>query len=428
MAIFALFAHVDVPAAPLALVELEGPIGPASSAQVSAARDRAVAMGASAIVLRLDTPGGLDSSMRDIVKTVLSSPLPFVCWVGPSGARAASAGTFILYACPLAAMAPGTNLGAATPVALGGKSTKAPDAGETKAVNDAVAYIRSLAERYGRNAEWAEQAVRGGASLSATSALESKVIDLIAANTDELLDKVDGRAVQTATGSVNLSTAGSRLERVEPGWRLELLAVLSNPTVAYLLLLVGIYGLLLEGYSPGAILPGVVGAISLLLAAYALQMLPVNYAGLGLIALGVAMLVGEAFAPSFGLLGLGGIVAFVFGSVLLMDTGVPGYQIHMGVILGLAVAAAAALGALVWLLARSRAARIVTGGEALVGGIVFALEPIEAEGWAEINGERWRVRSRAPLLPGQRARVLSRDGLLLHIEPEDSPPAQQRSR
>ena len=424
MAIFALIAHVDVTAAPLALVELEGPIGPASSAQVSAARDRAVAMGASAIVLRLDTPGGLDSSMRDIVKTVLSSPLPFVCWVGPSGARAASAGTFILYACPLAAMAPGTNLGAATPVALGGKRPKTPDAGETKAVNDAVAYIRSLAERYGRNADWAEQAVRGGASLSAASALESKVIDLIAANTDELLQKVDGRPVQTATGTVNLATAGSNLERVEPGWRLELLAVLSNPTVAYLLLLVGIYGLLLEGYSPGAILPGVVGAISLLLAAYALQMLPVNYAGLALIALGVAMLVGEAFAPSFGLLGLGGIVAFVFGSVLLMDTGVPGYQIHVGVILGLAVAAAAALGALVWLLARSRAARVVTGGEALVGTVVFALEPIDAEGWAEVNGERWRVRSRAPLLPGQRARVLSRDGLVLHIEPEDSPPAQ----
>ncbi|HET9865075.1 MAG TPA: nodulation protein NfeD [Steroidobacteraceae bacterium] len=421
-------------AGPVALIEIDGPIGPASSSQVSAARERAAAMGASAIVLRLDTPGGLDGSMRDIVKDILSSPVPFVCWVGPAGARAASAGTYILYACSLAAMAPGTNLGAATPVPLGGSwpasrgseaQSRPTDAGERKAVNDAVAYLRSLAERRGRNADWAEDAVRTGASLSATQALERHVIDEMAPAIDELLRKIDGRTVDTPRGAVTLATAGAELRRLEPGWRLELLAVLSNPTVAYLLLLVGIYGLLLEGYNPGAILPGVVGAISLLLAGYALQMLPVNYAGLALIVLGVGMLVGEAFAPSFGLLGIGGIVAFVFGSVLLMDTGVPGYEVNLGVIAGIAVSAVAMLAVLLMLFRRARRARIATGAEALLGASVLALEPIETEGWAEFQGERWRVRSTAPLRTGERARVLARDGLILEVEPDASAPATQ---
>lgn len=412
----------------VALVEIDGPIGPAIASHVAEARDRAEKAGAAALVLRLDTPGGLDSAMRDIVKSILASPLPVICWVGPSGARAASAGTYILYACGVAAMAPGTNLGAATPIALGGPrpgpqgtddKPRTADPGEIKAVNDAVAYIRSLAQRHGRNADWAEEAVRGGASLSASEALGKQVIDVMAPDIDALLNTLDGRAVPTARGDVTLAVAGATVERLEPGWRLELLAVLGNPTVAYLLMLVGIYGLLLEGYNPGAILPGVVGAISLLLAAYALQMLPVNYAGLALIVLGVGMLVGEAFSPSFGLLGLGGIAAFVFGSILLMDTGVPGYQVNLGVIAAMALCGVALLAVLLWLLHRARHARVATGAEALVGATVSALEPIEGEGWAEFQGEHWRVRSATPLQPGQRARVRSRDGLILHVEPED---------
>jgi membrane-bound serine protease (ClpP class) len=430
-------------AAQVALIELDGPIGPASSSYVAQARAQAVDQGAAVIVLRLDTPGGLDVAMRDIVKTILASPVPVICWVGPGGARAASAGTYVLYACHVAAMAPGTNLGAATPIPLGGSwpspkqrddtpagandkavtpeksAPEYPDAAQTKTVNDAVAYLRSLAEQRGRNADWAEEAVRGGASLSAQAALQRQVIDLLATDVDDLLRKCDGRAVQLASGTVNLSIGKYELRRLAPGWRLELLAVIGNPTVAYLLLLVGIYGLLLEGYHPGAILPGVVGAISLLLAAYALQMLPVNYAGLALILLGIAMVVAETFTPTFGLLGLGGIVAFVFGSVLLMDTDVPGYRINLGVIAGIAFSSATLFSALLWLLWRARHARVVTGGEALIGATVCALETIETEGWAEIRGERWRVNSTKPLRTGQQARVLAREGLTLRVEPQE---------
>ena len=435
---WALFVPLLALARPVALIEIDGPIGPASASHVSEALGRADEMLASAVVLRLDTPGGLDTAMRDIVKSILASRIPVLCWVGPDGARAASAGTYILYSCAVAAMAPGTNLGAATPVSLAGdRSTPAGRAGESgsgsaaerKAVNDAVAYIRSLAQRHGRNAEWAEQAVRAGASISAQEALERRVIDQIASSVADLLRQVDGREVRTPRGAENLVTAGAELRRLEPGWRLDLLGVLSNPTVAYLLLLVGIYGLLLEGYNPGAILPGVVGAISLLLAAYALQMLPVNYAGLALIVLGVAMLVAETFAPSFGLLGIGGIVAFVIGSVLMMDTDVPGYQVNRGVIAGISISAIGLLAALMWLLLRARRSRVATGAEALLQASVLALEPIEKEGWAELHGERWRVRSTSPLQPGQRARVVSREGLVLHVEPESSPPgAHQPSR
>jgi membrane-bound serine protease (ClpP class) len=422
----------------VALIELAGPIGPASSGYVAEARDRAVAAGAEAIVLRIDTPGGLDAAMRDIVKSILSSPVPVIGWVGPGGARAASAGTFIMYACPLGAMAPGTNLGAATPIPIGGSwptvNPGDPDAGQdapaapaasqdaagTKAVNDAVAYIRSLAEKYGRNADWAERAVREGASLTASAALEQRVIELMATDLDDLLRQADGRTVLTASGAVTLSTADHQIKRIVPGWRFELLAVLSNPTIAYLLLLVGIYGLLLEGFHPGAILPGVVGAISLLLAAYALHLLPVNYAGLALIILGVAMLVIESVTPSFGLLGLGGIIAFVLGSIFMMNTDVPGFQVNLGVIAGIAFSAAILLATLLWLVWRARRAQVVTGGEALVGTTVRALEAIDGEGWVEFRGERWRVRSTRPLRAGQSGRVLAREGLTLQIEPLES--------
>ncbi|WP_211242966.1 NfeD family protein [Sinimarinibacterium sp. CAU 1509] len=441
----------------VAEISIEGAIGPATSAHVEKAMTQAQDSGATAIVLRIDTPGGLDSAMRDIIKRVLASPVPVIGWVGPSGARAASAGTYILYATHIAAMAPATNLGAATPIPVGGSwplpdsatpasprdndperkpdaasaadeaTTSDPSTGETravprdaattKAINDAVAYIRGLAEQRGRNADWAESAVRNGASLSAQQALNEQVIDLVADDVHTLLRAVDGRTVSTATGEQTLQTADLRVETLEPDWRIKLLATLTNPTVAYMLMLIGIYGLLLEGYHPGAILPGVTGGISLLLALYAFQLLPVNYVGLALMALGVALMVTETMAPSFGVLGIGGTVAFVLGSVLLMDVDVPGYGINVGVIVGIAVSAAVVMALTLYLLWRARHARVVTGGEAMLGETVDVLEFADGEGWGEIGGERWHICAQHTLHPGQRARVTGRHGLRLDVEP-----------
>ena len=421
-----------------ALLEIEGPIGPATSGYFEKAQAKAIAAGVDVIVLRLDTPGGLDSAMRGIIKNILASPVPVVAWVGPGGARAASAGTYILYASQVAAMAPATNLGAATPIPVSGSwpspketrpedaakaadekaAPKAPlDASEMKAVNDAVAYIRGLAEKRGRNADWAEQAVRSAASLSAEQALKLRVVDLLADDVPDLLRKIDGRSVQGPAGPLTLHTAGASVERFAPDWRMRLLAVLTNPTIAYALLLVGIYGLLLEGYHPGAILPGVVGGIALLLALYAFQMLPVNYAGLALILLGVALLVAETYATTFGALGFGGIVAFVLGSILLMDTDVPGFGINLGVISGIALCAALLLALMLLLIWRARRAPVVTGSSALIGQTAEVLEPFSGEGWARVMGERWRVRCGVPLAAGALARVTHMEGLLLTIEP-----------
>jgi membrane-bound serine protease (ClpP class) len=430
----------------VALIAIQDAIGPATSGYFEKAHRRAVESGASLVVLQIDTPGGLDSAMRDIIKTILNSPIPVACHVAPGGARAASAGTYILYACHVAAMAPATNLGAATPVPVGGSAPlpgmpdkpegkekdkhgsepgAAPgadgdkpkaDAMQTKIVNDAVAYIRSLAEKRGRNADWAERAVREGASLSADRALELKVIDLIANDVDDLLKKIDGRTVTTTAGELVLKTAGVVVEKFEPDWRMKFLAIITNPTVAYVLLLIGIYGLLLEGYHPGAILPGVTGAICLLLALFAFQVLPVNYVGLALILLGVVLMIAEAFAPSFGVLGVGGLVAFVFGSIMLMDIDVPGYEVNFGVVMGIAITGALVLGGTLYLLWRSRGAPVVTGNQTLLGHRVLIEEPIESEGWGWVAGERWRVRTRTPLKPGDRPKVVSMEGLTLIVE------------
>jgi membrane-bound serine protease (ClpP class) len=430
-----------------ALIRIEGAIGPATSGYFEKAHRRALESGASLVVVQIDTPGGLDSAMRDIIKTILNSPVPVACYVAPGGARAASAGTYILYACHVAAMAPATNLGAATPVPVGGSAPlpgmpekpdpkdgqdgedkdeardKAPakpaaDAMQTKIVNDAVAYIRSLAEKRGRNADWAESAVREGASLTADRALEQKVIDLVAADVDDLLKRIDGRKVETTTGELTLQTAGLPVEVHEPDWRMKFLGIITNPTVAYVLLLIGIYGLLLEGYHPGAILPGVVGAICLLLAMFAFQVLPVNYVGLALILLGVVLMIGEAFAPSFGVMGVGGLVAFVFGSIMLMDIEVPGYGVNRGIIAGIAAGGGALFGVTLYLLWRARQAPVVTGDRTLIGHAVEISEPVENEGWGFVAGERWRVRTRVPLKAGDRPRVTALDGLTLIVEPD----------
>lgn len=428
-----------------ALIEIQDAIGPATSGYFEKAHRQASESGASLIVLRLDTPGGLDSAMRDIIKVIVNSPIPVACFVAPGGARAASAGTYILYACHVAAMAPATNLGAATPIPVGGSAPlpgmpdqkpkdgkegkddkddkdeparPAADAGQTKVVNDAVAYIRSLAEKRGRNADWAERAVREGASLSAERALEQKVIDLIAEDVPGLLKKMDGRKVSTSAGEVTLATGALAIQRIEPDWRMKFLAIITNPTVAYVMLLIGIYGLLLEGYHPGAILPGVVGAICLLLAMFAFQILPVNYVGLALILLGVVLMIAEALAPSFGVLGVGGLVAFVFGSIMLVDIDVPGYGVNLGLIIGVAAAGALIMGVTLYLLWRSRRAPVVTGDHTLVGHTAEVAEPIETEGWAWVAGERWRVRTRVPLRAGDRPRITAMDGLTLIVEPE----------
>ena len=433
-----------------ALIEIQDAIGPATSGHFEKAHGQALEAGARIVVLRLDTPGGLDSAMRDIIKVILNSPVPVACFVGPGGARAASAGTYILYACHVAAMAPATNLGAATPIPVGGSAPlpgmpdepeqprdpkdgkgkdagaeqkpatppKAPqDAGQAKAVNDAVAYIRSLAEKRGRNADWAERAVREGVSLSAERALEQRVIDLVASDVPELLQKIDGRKVTTTTGEIALQTASLEVQVYAPDWRMKFLAIITNPTVAYIMLMIGIYGLLLEGYHPGAILPGVVGAICLLLALFAFQVLPVNYVGLALILLGVVLMIAEVFAPSFGALGVGGLVAFVFGSIMLMDIDVPGYGVNLGLIFGIAAGGGLVMALTLYLLWRARGAPVVTGDRTLLGHAVEISEPIEHEGWGFIAGERWRVRSAVPLRPGDRPTVTAMDGLTLIVEP-----------
>ncbi len=426
-------------AAPGFLLEIDGPIGPAISAHVVKSLQVAADRDAQLVVLRIDTPGGLDASMRDIVKAILASPVPVIGYVGPSGARAASAGTYILYATHHAAMAPATNLGAATPVAIGGppkmpempsgkqegkdddadrEAAPAPgNAAERKAVNDAVAYIRGLAERRGRNADWAEQAVRNGASISAAEALEQNVIETLAEDITTLLKELDGRQFSISGAKVTLQTDGLTLITLEPDWRTELLAILTNPTVAYLLLMIGIYGLILEGYSPGALVPGVVGAICLLLALFALQLLPVNYTGLALIILGVVLMIAEGFMPSFGILGFGGVAAFVIGSIMLLDTEVPGYQVPLALVAGIASAAVLLIAMTMYLLLRSRRRALVTGRETLVGAAVEAIEDFSGEGPVWLHGERWTAECARPVRKGQKLTITARDGLRLTVEP-----------
>jgi membrane-bound serine protease (ClpP class) len=437
------------------VLRVQDAIGPATSDFIRKGIAHAGEQKAILVILEMDTPGGLDTAMREIIQAILASPVPVVTYVSPQGARAASAGTYILYASHVAAMAPATNLGAATPVAIGAPAPAAPaedepdepsgeasDEGETetrepaneaaeratdapepataserKAINDAVAYIRSLAERRGRNSDWAERAVRSAESLSAEAALASGVIDLIATDVAELLFKLDGRAIATDGGTITLATTGAAIERFEPDWRTRLLAVISNPTVAYMLMLLGIYGLIFEGYNPGAIVPGVVGAIALLLALFAFQILPVNYAGLALILLGVILMIAEHMVPSFGALGLGGVVAFVFGSLILVDTDVPGFAVATPLILSIATAAAGLLFGTVWLAMRARKAPVVSGAEQLPRLTATALDDFVEEGSVWVRGERWRARSATPVKKGQTLKITRVDGLTLEVAP-----------
>ena len=413
---------------------IEDAIGPATDDYIVRALETAARDNASLVVIRMDTPGGLDSAMRDIIKHIIASPVPVASWVAPAGSRAASAGTYILYASHIAAMAPGTNLGAATPVAIGGmggdKGKPKPDkTGETetddsgdastrKSVNDAAAYIRGLAEMRGRNQEWAEKAVREAASLQASEALKLNVIDLIAADIDELLEAIHGREVKLQDETVTIETRGLPVRLLEPDWRSRLLSVITNPNIAYILLLVGIYGLILEFSNPGAIVPGTVGAISLLLALYALQLLPINYAGIALMLLGLALMTGEAFQPSFGILGIGGVVAFVIGSVILMDTEAPGFGIDLSVIAVFTVSSVAVLILLVGMAVRSRQRPVVSGSEQLIGADGYALDDFNEDGMVFVHSESWQATTHTPLHKNQRIKVTGLDGLTLHVEPD----------
>ncbi len=405
---------------------VDGAISPATADYVVRGISHAEQSGAEAVVLRLDTPGGLDSAMRDIIRKMLASRVPVVVWVAPEGARAASAGTYILYAAHVAAMAPATNLGAATPVAIGGGEAEPPAAAKgakpepsamaRKQVQDAAAYIRSLAQLRGRNAEWAERAVKEAVSLSAQEALREGVIDLIAADLPGLLAAVDGRPVKVGDRQRPLATREAALEERAPDWRTRWLAVITDPGVAYILLLIGMYGLFFEFSNPGFGIAGVAGAICLLLALFAFQLLPVSYAGLALILLGVGLLIAEVFVPSFGVLGLGGIVAFVAGSVMLMDREVAGSSIPMSLIIAFTIATAAFILLVGRMALASRRRPVVTGREELLGarGRVVSVE--QGEAWVRVHGELWRARSDGPLAVGQDVEVTAVEGLTLWVK------------
>ncbi|MGH8397551.1 MAG: NfeD family protein [Gammaproteobacteria bacterium] len=405
------------------LLHMDGAIGPAMADYVVQGLDAAAQQHAECVILEMDTPGGLDSSMREIIKAILASPVPVITYVAPGGSRAASAGTYILYASHIAAMAPATNLGAATPVQLAGGASSTPatpkTAEERKVLNDALAYIRGLALARGRNADWAEDAVRNAASLTATEALKQHVIDLMADDVPDLLATLNGRSVTTEAGVITLNTAGITVRDYQRGFRVKFLAVLTDPTLAYILLLIGIYGLVFEGYNPGGVLPGVVGAIALLLALYAFHILPVNFAGLALIILGIILFVTETFVPAYGTLSIGGLAAFVIGSIILMDTHVPGFAVSRGLIAGISVAAAGIIVATLWLAVRAHRRPVVSGAEELVGDTGHAIQDfsIAGDGVVRVHSEIWNAHSDTPVRAGEAVSVLRREGLKLLVKP-----------
>lgn len=415
------------------VLSIDGTINPAVSDYLKTGVTRATEQKAALVIIRINTPGGLDASMRDIIQTILSSPIPVVTYVSPDGARAASAGTYILYASHIAAMAPATNLGAATPIQIGGlgkaKDEEKQDAEnskdhgsalERKIINDASAYIKALAEKRNRNGDWAVQAVQEAVSLTAREALELNVINIVADDLEDLLNQLDGFPLIIEGEQVSLKTAGLHLVHFEQSWRYKLLGVISDPTIAYLLLLLGFYGLIYELANPGFLLPGVAGGIALMLALYALQLLPVNYSGLALMILGIGFLVGEAFMPSFGTLGIGGIIAFAAGSLILIDD--QAMRVSLPAIIGTTAVSALFIIMLMSRVAMMRRKPVHTGIEAMVGTLGEARSDFHGSGLVWVNGESWNARSSSPVRKGDKVKILSISGLELIIEPlkEDS--------
>lgn len=449
MAVLLALVAFSAIAAPARLLEVQGAIGPASADYLIRGIAGAKQGNAPLVVIRLDTPGGLDTSMRQIIQAILASPVPVAVYASPEGARAASAGTYILYAAHIAAMAPATTLGAATPVAIGlpgarqpaddrrekpgsrggeaGKEDATPesppmapsDAIKAKQVNDAAAFIRGLVQQRGRNAEWAERAVREAVSLTASEALQGKVIDVLAADVPDLLAQLDGRTVRVQGADVTLATRGLGVETVLPDWRQQLLSVIANPSFALILMMIGIYGLIFEFSSPGFGVAGVTGAICLLLALFALQMLPVNYAGLALILLGMALLAAEIVTPAFGVLGVGGVIAFIAGGLLLFDRDIPGFGVPLVLIFGLAASSAAVVLLGGGMALRARRRPVVSGQEEMIGAVGDVLAVENGQAWALVHGERWKVSSPDALTPGQRVRVVSLHDLTLEVRAEN---------
>jgi membrane-bound serine protease (ClpP class) len=404
-------------------LEMKGTVGPASSDYLKQGMEAALQHNAQMILIELDTPGGLSSSMREMIQVITNSTLPVIIYVSPKGARAASAGTYLLYASHVAAMAPGTNLGAATPVSLmptpmiADSNATSPTALEKKAINDAMAYIKSLAELNERNITWAVEAVKEAKSISAKDALSYGVIDLMANNTNELLSKLEGRRVTVSDKNITLSTKDAVILTFEADWKTQFLATITDPNIAYILLIIAIYGIFFELMNPGAIFPGVIGVIPGVISLYALNMLPFNYAGLLLILLGIAFMVAEVLITGFGILGIGGVAAFAFGSLLLFDADTLGSGVSIPLIIAFSLVSLVFFIFVIRFLIKSRSVKIVSGVDEMVGSIAEVLESSEKGYRVRCHGEVWYAESKSDLEIGQKVRVESLSGLVLHVKP-----------